>query len=208
MDASHAGMDKETARARFFDERAEGWEDKCYPEPVRQRLWPMVEAFGLPAGGHVLDMGTGPGTLIPYLLRALGPQGRVTAFDASPVMVEVARRKCADGRATVVCASAMDMPFDSESFDAVVCFAAFPHFTDKPLALREMARVLRPGGAVVIAHLLGREQLAQHHGTHPAVADDHLPSDEAVRGLFVQAGLQAPVVTSLENYYEARARKL
>jgi ubiquinone/menaquinone biosynthesis C-methylase UbiE len=201
-------MDKEATRARFFDERAEGWEDKCYPDPVRQRLWPMVEAFGLPEGGHVLDMGTGPGTLIPYLLRAIGPKGRVTAFDASPVMVEVARRKCVDGRATVVCASALDMPFDSASFDAVVCFAAFPHFTDKILALREMARVARPGGPVVIAHLLGRAQLAAHHGTHPAVADDHLPSDEAMRELFLQAGLPAPEVTSLENYYEARARKL
>lgn len=199
--------DTEARRARFFDERAEGWEEKCYPEPVRRRLWPMVEGFGLPAGGSVLDMGTGPGTLIPYLRRAIGAAGFITAFDASPRMVEVAARKCVDDRSRVVRASALDMPFDDASFDAVVCFAAFPHFTDKGLALREMARVARPGAPIVIAHLLGRAQLEAHHGTHPAVAEDHLPGDDALRGLFVAAGLPEPALTSLEDYYEARVRK-
>ena len=200
-------MDLETERARFFDERAEGWEQKCYPDKVRERIWPMVQRFALPVGGKVLDMGTGPGTLIPYLRRALGPEGHITAFDAAPGMVEVARGKCLDGRTKVVCASAMDMPFDSESFDAVICFAAFPHFTDKPLALREMARVAKGGAPVIIAHLLGRKQLEAHHGSHPAVKDDHLPDDLTMRGLFTQAGLPVPEVTDLENYNEAKARK-
>lgn len=200
-------MDKETKRARFFDERAVGWEAKCYPDPVRERLWPMVESFGLPVGGHVLDIGTGPGTLIPFLRRAIGPEGHITAFDASPGMVAVAQAKCVDGRTTVVCASAMDMPFEDASFDAVVCFAAFPHFTDKSLALREMARVAKPRASIIIAHLLGRKQLDAHHGSHPAVADDHLPDDEALCALFLQAGLPTPKVTSLDDSYEARSIK-
>lgn len=200
-------MDQEAERARFFDERAEEWESKCYPEEVRKRLWPMVEGFGLPVGGGVLDMGTGPGTLIPYLRRAIGPAGRITAFDASPGMVAVARHKCGGGDTEVVCASAMDMPFASNSFDAVICFAAFPHFTDKALALREMARVAKSGADIVIAHLLGRAQLAAHHGGHHAVANDHLPEDDALVGLFRQAGLPAPVIISRENYFEARGRK-
>lgn len=200
-------MDLETQRAQFFDERAEKWEETCYPDTVRERLWPVVAGFGLPIGGRVLDMGTGPGTLIPYLRRAIGPEGRIMAFDAAPGMVEVARFKCVDGRTEVVCASAMDMPFESEAFDAVVCFAAFPHFSDKALALREMVRVAKSGAPVIIAHLLGRAQLAAHHGAHPAVADDHLPDDVTMCALFLQAGLPAPQVTDLENYYEAKARK-
>lgn len=200
-------MDKETVRAQFFDERAKGWEEKCYPDSVRARLWPMVEGFALPTGGHVLDMGTGPGTLIPYLRRAIGPQGRITAFDASPGMVEMARLKCQDGCTEVLCASAMDMPFEDGSFDAVICFAAFPHFTDKGLALREMARVTKCGGSIVIAHLLGRKQLEAHHGSHPAVEDDHLPSDEVITELFLQAGLPAPEILDRDDYYEARTRK-
>jgi len=200
-------MNKEAARAQFFDERAQEWEAKCYPHPVRERLWPMVERFGLPVGGHILDMGTGPGTLIPFLRRAIGPEGRITAFDASPGMVAVAQAKCMDGRTTVVRASAMDMPFEDASFDVVVCFAAFPHFSDKSLALCEMARVAKPGASVIIAHLLGRKQLEAHHGSHPAVADDHLPDDETLQALFIQAGLPIPKVTSLENYYEASSIK-
>jgi len=199
--------DKEERRARFFDERADGWEEKCYPGPVRERLWPMVERFALPVGGSVLDMGTGPGTLIPYLRRAIGPEGWITAFDASPRMVEMAARKCADSRTRTLCASAMDMPFEAASFDAVICFAAFPHFTDKGQALREMARVARSGAHIVIAHLLGRNQLEAHHGTHPAVADDLLPDDATMRELFARAGLPEPELTSLENYYEAHVNK-
>lgn len=200
-------MDRESARAQFFDERAKDWEVNCYPDTVRARLWPVVEGFGLPLGGHVLDMGTGPGTLIPYLRRAIGQQGRITAFDASPGMVEVARLKCQDGRTEVLCASAMDMPFEDDCFDAVICFAAFPHFTDKALALREMARVTKTGGRIIIAHLLGRKQLEAHHGTHPAVEDDHLPSDVVIAELFLQAGLPIPMILDLENYYEARTSK-
>lgn len=200
-------MDLEAERARFFDERAEKWEETCYPDTVRERLWPMVAGFGLPVGGRVLDMGTGPGTLIPYLRRAIGPEGRIMAFDASPGMVEVARFKCVDDRTEVVCASAMGMPFESEAFDAVVCFAAFPHFTDKVKALREMVRVAKPGASLIIAHLLGRKQLEAHHGSHPAVADDHLPDDETLQALFIQAGLPAPKVTSLDDYYEVSSIK-
>ena len=72
---------------------------------------------------------------------------------------------------------AMRLPFRARCFDAVVCFAAFPHFEDKGQALKEMARVARPGAPLLIAHLLSRSELLAHHGTHSAVAGDALPEE-------------------------------
>jgi SAM-dependent methyltransferase len=195
------------ARTAFFDERAPGWEAACYPDGVRARLWPLVESFALPPGGRVLDMGTGPGTLLPYLRQALGQGGTITAFDISPGMAREAGRKRGETRAGVVCASAMAMPFRTGSFDAVVCFAAFPHFEDKPSAVREMARVARPGGRIVVAHLLGRARLSDHHGKHPAVARDLLPEDADMERLFREAGLTEFSLIDRDDLYRVQARK-
>lgn len=192
-------------RQAFFDERAAGWEASCYPANVRARLEPLVARLGLSPGVTVLDMGTGPGTLLPYLRRAVGGVGRIAAFDISFAMTREAARKRHDCAAEVVQATAMALPFADACFDAVICFAAFPHFADKGLALREMRRVARPGARLWIAHLLGREQLMAHHGAHDAVKDDCLPDETAMRRLFRQAGFPDPCIEDRPDGYVATA---
>ncbi len=194
-------------RAAFFDARAANWEAHCYPPPVREKLAPLIASFALPAGGTVLDMGTGPGTLVPYLRAALGPGGRVFPFDLSLEMLRQARRKLGPADPPPVLATAMRLPFRGESFDAVVCFAAFPHFEDQGRALAEMARVARPGAAVIIAHLLCRAELLAHHGGHGAVARDTLPAEDRMRELFRLAGLPDPDMVDAPGRYLAVCRK-
>jgi hypothetical protein len=77
-------------------------------------------------------------------------------------MVRLARCKPLLEQDLVVQADSHHLPFDANTFDNVICFAAFPHFDDPDLALFEMARVARSGARVVIAHLLSREELARH----------------------------------------------
>ncbi len=193
-------------RQAFFDERATGWENACYPERVRSQLTPLVQRFALHPGSDVLDMGTGPGTLLPYLRAALGPGGRLVAFDLSREMVRMAMHKCSSCGASVVQATAMHLPFADARFDAVICFAAFPHFSDKLQVLMEMRRVARPGAPLFIAHLLGRRELMEHHGTHAAVKDDALPDDSVMRRLFQQAGIPDPDIEDRPGCYLAWAR--
>ena len=194
-------------RAAFFDARAQHWETTCYPPPVREKLPSLVASFALPVGGAVLDMGTGPGTLVPYLLEAVGPAGRVFPFDLSLEMLRQAKAKLGPARPAPVQATAMRLPFRQASFDAVVCFAAFPHFEDKGVALSEMARVAKPGASVIIAHLLSRAELMAHHGGHSAVARDALPEEGPMRELFLQAGLPAPDIIDQPGRYLAQSRK-
>lgn len=195
-------------RAAFFDARAANWEANCYPPPVREKLPRLVASFHLPGGATVLDMGTGPGTLVPYLQDAVGPSGRVFPFDLSLEMLRQARSKLGPAAPPPVLATAMRLPFRDASFDAVVCFAAFPHFEDKGLALSEMARVAKSGAQILIAHLLSRVELLAHHGAHSAVARDALPEEGRMRDFFQAAGLPDPVIVDAPGRYLATCRKL
>lgn len=163
--------------------------------------------FHIRRGACLLDMGTGTGILHPYLLDAIGETGRVVAFDLSFQMLKEARKKPPSPRLFCFQAHAMELPLQSNRFDQIICFAAFPHFTDKQHVLKEVARVAKQGAEVVIAHLLSREKLLQRHKTHPAVAQDRLPEAEDMRQLFWKAGFTILEIRDEPGLYLARAVK-
>ncbi|HKA45107.1 MAG TPA: methyltransferase domain-containing protein [Burkholderiales bacterium] len=110
---------------------------------------------------RVLDVACGPGIVV----EALAPgAGEVVACDITPEMLEQTRRRCrAAGLANVRCipGCAEDLPFEDSAFDAVVTRSALHHFPDPARALREMSRVLRPGGRVVIVDVMASEDAEQ-----------------------------------------------
>lgn len=100
-------------------------------------------------GDRVLDVACGTGALTLAAADAVGPAGSVVGLDVNPEMLAVARRKPVqiewiEGKAEA-------LPLPDNSFDAVVSQFAFMFFENKPAALREMMRVLRPGGRLAVA---------------------------------------------------------
>jgi ubiquinone/menaquinone biosynthesis C-methylase UbiE len=107
---------------------------------------------GLAGGSAVLEVAPGPGYLAVELAR-LG--FAVTGLDISRTMVQIATENAARAGVQVDArhGDASAMPFPADSFDLIVCQAAFKNFADPSAALDEMFRVLRPGGVAVIQDL-------------------------------------------------------
>ncbi len=102
-------------------------------------------------GGSVLDVATGTGDLAFALARVVGPTGRVVGIDFTEGMLDIARRK---GDAQPFSpefrwGDALDLPFEEATFDAATIGFGLRNVVDVPQALREMQRVLRPGGRMV-----------------------------------------------------------
>jgi len=105
---------------------------------------------GLPDGAHVLEVAPGPG----YLAIEMARLGRfqVTGLDISRTFVEIATEKAKQAAVSAEFhqGDVATMPFESGTFDLVVCQAAFKNFTQPGIALAEIHRVLRSGGTAVI----------------------------------------------------------
>ena len=106
-----------------------------------------------PDGGDVLEVAPGPGFLAIEMARS--GKLHVTGLDISKTFVELARKNAAQAgvRVDFRAGNASEMPFAENSFDLLVCRAAFKNFSEPQKALREMHRVLRPGGTGVIIDL-------------------------------------------------------
>jgi ubiquinone/menaquinone biosynthesis C-methylase UbiE len=107
----------------------------------------------LPEGGRVLEVAPGPGYFCVELAK-LGPYA-VTGVDLSPTMVEIARKKAAEagGQVEFEQGNSANLPFARETFDFLVCRAAFKNFAQPVKALEEMYRVLKPGGRALVIDL-------------------------------------------------------
>ena len=138
-----------------FGERAQG-----YDEGWRGRMHHQIAGGAadlalscVPAPRRILDIGCGTGYLLGRL-AARAPQAEVLAgIDAAPAMIEVARAAAADPRLRFTAGTAEQLPWPAATFDLVVSTTSFDHWTDQRAGLAECARVLAPGGRLVLADL-------------------------------------------------------
>ncbi len=120
------------------------------PDVVAQRT-ETLRALALRPGERVLDVGTGVGLLALGIADAVGPSGRVCGIDISESVLEIARRQTGS-RATIElrAADATSVPYEDDSFDVGVSTQVYEYVPDVNAALRELCRVLRPGGRALV----------------------------------------------------------
>lgn len=111
----------------------------------------MIDLTNIKEGDTLLEVSAGTGKDSELIAKRLGKTGQLFSLDISPHMLSYAKEKLKDSDtpAEFVCASAVSLPFATNQFDALYCFAGVGHFPDQASALKEMARVVKPGGKVV-----------------------------------------------------------
>jgi ubiquinone/menaquinone biosynthesis C-methylase UbiE len=112
----------------------------------------LVERANLQAGSEVLDVACGTGIVTRAAGPVIGPTGSIVATDLNDDMLTEARRHAIEGAPVQWRqADAVELPFETETFDAVVCQQGLQFVPDKEAAVAEMRRVLRPAGVAAVS---------------------------------------------------------
>jgi ubiquinone/menaquinone biosynthesis C-methylase UbiE len=190
----------------FFNNNAAEW-DTTRSEKDTLKLEKMAGRLNLEPGSFVLDAGTGTGVFLPCILDRIGAKGRVTALDFAENMLKLASSKNGSHNIFYLRADIMGLPLAENTFDRVVCYSSFPHFSDKLQALREIIRVLKPGGKLAVCHTSSRAHINSVHSRQPAVKDHIIPDSDEMRDLMLKAGFEPVQIEDTHDSYLAMADK-
>ena len=145
-----------------------------------EKIESMLDTLDIKAGDTVLDVGTGTGILLPLLMRRTSPE-KITAIDASEKMIEKAIEKFSNTAVKFIAADILEHSFNGKNFDHIICYSVFPHFEDKPAAIKKLSALLAPGGLLCVIHSSSREKINKTHTHIPSCginADFLLPAQD------------------------------
>lgn len=152
-------------------ETAEAYESLFVPALFREWAGLLVEHAGVRSGQRVLDVACGTGIVARTAADLTGEPGAMTGLDLNEAMLTVARRLRPDIEWRH--GDAAELPFPEDSFDVVLCQSGLMFFPDVPKALREMARVVVPGGGTVAVQVWDRRESQPAYAPFIEVAARH-----------------------------------
>ncbi|MER6095992.1 methyltransferase domain-containing protein [Streptomyces sp. NPDC001728] len=195
-------MSDDPAHVReFFGSLAADWDTRFPSDGPAYAA--AVNELGLRPGDAVLDAGCGTGRALPPLRAAVGPTGIVLGADLTPEMLEqaaLAGRGGSAGTATLLLADVGRLPVRDGALDAVFGAGLVSHLANPVADLRELARVVRPGGRLALFHPIGRAALAARHGRR--ITPDDLRAEPRLGPVLAEAGWR------LVSYVDEDARYL
>jgi ubiquinone/menaquinone biosynthesis C-methylase UbiE len=169
---------------RYFNENVDLFEPPL-PKGVPERLKATVKASRLRRGERVLDVGTGTGILIPYIMK-YGPS-EIHVCDLAENMLRRVKEKF-PLLITHLC-DVSDLPLPDDSLDVAFINACFSNIMDKSKSLNNLHRILRRKGRLVISHPLGRDFIIELKKSTPFHLD-LLPDEAGARELLGLHGFE------------------
>ncbi|MCZ7557034.1 MAG: class I SAM-dependent methyltransferase [Bacteroidia bacterium] len=191
----------------FFDETAPRWVRDA--EQRSAHIARILAKHDLPLTAPLLDVGSGAGILLPFILANNDDSALITEFDISREMMQHARAlHGARSGVHYIQGDAHHLPFRDASYETVMCFSVYPHFQNPVAALTEIRRCLIPGGRLCIFHLMGHRELNDmHRAAGKAVQGDVIPPADALSLLLAKNDFTPYVVRELSDLYLIIARR-
>jgi len=186
-------IDKQAIIREEYDRWHSLAEETSDPGEERHHAW-VLGLLAAPKGAALLDVACGRGGFLAYAAE----QGlQVAGVDISPVAIEAAARRLGP-EADLHVAPGESLPFADDSFAYLTCLGSLEHFADPLQGVREIARVLRPGGTALVLvpnlFFLGHVWFGLRHGTQPSEGEQDFSetfrSTQGWRQLLEEGGLE------------------
>ena len=186
----------------FFDRCAPTWDAEMIKSDVK--IGRILDNAEVGAGMDVLDVACGTGVLFDYYLQR--DVASVTGIDISPEMAKIAAQKFAgEPRVQVICGDVEEHAFGRQ-FDRIVVYNAFPHFPYPKRLIKRLAKLLKVGGRLTVAHGMSREAIDGHHSGSASKVSNGLMEADSLKRIF-DAHFQVEVVISNDHMYQVSGVK-
>lgn len=180
----------------YFNSLAFKWDKICFHD--EEKLKKIVTLAAVKNNSLILDVGTGTGVLVKYLL-ATSPL-KIVAVDYAENMIKVAKSKYKN-EARVEFKVADIFEFKQKGFDYIFMYSVYPHFKDKAKLFSHLASLLNKDGKLVIAHSESKEIINARHRGSEVVEQDILSSAEITSSLMSRYFEVDKVIYNAEMYY-------
>lgn len=186
----------------FFDRCAPSWDAGMIKSD--KIIGTILDNAEVREGMDILDVACGTGVMFDYYLQR--NVASVTGIDISPEMAKIATEKfAAEPKITVICGDVEETAFDRK-FDRIVVYNAFPHFPNPKKLIRTLARLLKDGGRMTIAHGMSRTALDNHHSGAASKVSNGLMAADQLKKLF-DPYFEVEVMISNDRMYQVSGVK-
>ncbi len=183
----------------FFNSIADKWDTIC-SHPTEKVNY-IMDKIQLKTGEAVLDIGSGTGVAIPYLLDRVGGSGKITALDIAEKMIELSRQKNNYPNINFVVEDFYN--YNSlQKYDCILAYSCYPHFNDKQLFFKKAKTLLNEGGKIVVAHVESRQTINNRHKEIEGdIKSDTLSAVEDTAKIMENEGVKIVYTEDNCNYY-------
>ena len=199
-------MAKQKTTQEFFNKQSHTWDKDINAEHLNQIETIFTEKLSF-LKAPFLDLGSGTGVLIPVLKKYNPHNSKIIELDIALKMLIQARHKYKNRNTCFILGDAHSLPLPENYFNSVICFQAFPHFYDKYKAFLEIRSSLKPGGLLVVLHLMGHKELNElHRQAGREVENDRILPAERLAELIASAGFSINHMEENSDIYLIIAR--
>lgn len=190
-----------SSQVNFFNSVAHKWDSMIVVN--EEKINYALDRTGLSEESSILDVGTGTGVMIPFLLNRIGLKGKITAVDIAENMLDVAKEKFQGEDRIEFLNINIEEEKVEETFDLIICYSVFPHFTNKTETIKKLIdNNLKKDGKLLIFHSQSKEKINSiHQKTDAVVAEDKLIDLDRQKKLFKNEGMKVSMGIDNEEMY-------